>query len=134
MVRVPRDPKGIVVVVVVLCASTGTMLKAVATNRAVRNFITKLLGSRALQRKTIYKRILQKLFVGILNQDDNLRSYLDDRGTTGKLFDAGQFGAVPPEALWRKAFGGRRRSLTRAIVGRRRRFEKCGFAEVSRDG
>ena len=96
MVRIPRDPKGIVVVVVVLCASTGTMLKAVATNRAVRNFITKLLGSRALQRKTIYKRILQKLFVGILNQDDNLRSYLDDRGTTGKLPDAVQFGAVPP--------------------------------------
>jgi hypothetical protein len=94
MVRVPRDPKGIVVVVVVLCASTGTMLKAVPTNRAVRNFITKLLGSRALQRKTIYKRILQKLFVGILNQDDNLRSYLDDGGTTGKLPDAVQFGAV----------------------------------------
>jgi hypothetical protein len=87
MVRVPRDPKGIVVVVVVLCASTGTMLKAVATKRAVRNCITKLLGSLALQGKTIYKRILQKLFIGILNQDDNLRIYLDDRGTTVKFLD-----------------------------------------------
>jgi hypothetical protein len=118
MVRVPRDPKGIVVVVVVLCASAGTMLKAVATNRAVRNFITKLLVSRALQRKAIYKRILQKLFVEVLNQDDNLRSYLDDRGTTGKLPDAVLFGAVPPEALRRKASGGRRLSLKRAVVGR----------------
>jgi hypothetical protein len=48
---------------------------------------------------------LQKLFVGALNQDDNLRSYLDDRGTTGKLPDAVLFGAVPVRLFGEKLPG-----------------------------